>query len=525
MASIRDITREYAEALLELTFNSKAIINALTKIAGENMMAAPFIAEVISRRIKSSPASQKLPPLYLMDSIIKNIGSEYTKEFSSRIGDIFENTFFHSPSEQRPALVKLMKTWYRVLPERVMEDLERIVLVIERESQPARSSSRWPEEPRDGPRGSQVPAPGPRGFRDSEIPVDRRTEPRGADRRADPRADPRLDRQFDRRMDSLADPRMVPRAGARIEPRAEPMRAPHMEPRAEALPPPQPAVRPGRDLRLAEEDELCRRVAVVVHALVKVLDLPAQVPHGSVDQLVLISNMLRLHDIRLKAEHPRIFDAAVDVLSWDKELAVTPDHTQSRYRPLPSQDIFHIARMTETKRPLPRPSPHEPSKKLKLDPWSLEGLAEVSEDKIAFVLASEGEQCSVCAKRLKPGEKMDDHRDMHFRKARGQVLSQSRPWYAPIKEWESGQNIDVVEEGKARFQIPSESAKKSENGRKKMGVKVRDNTKNQDVCALSGEKLKRVFDEDEDEWVYEGTVWMDGPGSEIVLKEVLDARG
>lgn len=94
-----------------------------------------------------------------------------------------------------------------------------------------------------------------------------------------------------------------------------------------------------------------------------------------------------------------------------------------------------------------------------------------------------------------------------------------------VQEWESGKDLDAVVEGVPSFDLPKPDTRDTEGHQKLFGVKEVDNVKKQEVCSLSGEKLVRVYDEEEDEWIYEGTVWLDGPGSEIVLKSVLDAMG
>eukprot|EP00731_Ephydatia_muelleri_P030647 Em0022g161a len=103
---------QYASALDVLTFNSKPIINQLTTMADENKAHATEIVEKIESRIKEVPPEQKLPSLYLLDSILKNVGSEYTTHFSKNIVHLFCHVFEKlSDPKSRLALYKLRQTW------------------------------------------------------------------------------------------------------------------------------------------------------------------------------------------------------------------------------------------------------------------------------------------------------------------------------------------------------------------------------------------------------------------------------
>ena len=50
-----EFVQQYVTELEDLTFNSKAIINTLTMLAGENKQAASGVAEAIEKRILTVP--------------------------------------------------------------------------------------------------------------------------------------------------------------------------------------------------------------------------------------------------------------------------------------------------------------------------------------------------------------------------------------------------------------------------------------------------------------------------------------
>ncbi|CAL8463693.1 g3227 [Coccomyxa elongata] len=96
--------------LADLTFNHKPIITSLSMLAGEHKGAASSIVAEIRQRILECPAQQKLFALFLIDSIVKNVGQPYIDLFSRILPEVFMNVWNADP-QSRPTLQKLLTFW------------------------------------------------------------------------------------------------------------------------------------------------------------------------------------------------------------------------------------------------------------------------------------------------------------------------------------------------------------------------------------------------------------------------------
>uniref|UniRef100_G1PRY9 Pre-mRNA cleavage complex 2 protein Pcf11 n=1 Tax=Myotis lucifugus TaxID=59463 RepID=G1PRY9_MYOLU len=111
-----DACRDYQSSLEDLTFNSKPYINMLTMVAEENLPFAKEIVSLIEAQTAKAPSSEKLPLLYLMDSIVKNVGREYLAAFTKNLVATFICVFEKVDENTRKRLFKLRSTWDEVFP-------------------------------------------------------------------------------------------------------------------------------------------------------------------------------------------------------------------------------------------------------------------------------------------------------------------------------------------------------------------------------------------------------------------------
>ena len=169
----------YAATLATLTFNSRPIINTLTMLAEDHRHGAHVIADLILAQIErvrasfglpqpptvplsaptypaptapltprpphpltprpppllprahhpsdQAPADRKLPLLYLVDSIIKNVRHPYVAHFSVRLVPLYEQTYVQADPAVQRSMEKLLGTWNGYLDDGLVRTLDAFV--------------------------------------------------------------------------------------------------------------------------------------------------------------------------------------------------------------------------------------------------------------------------------------------------------------------------------------------------------------------------------------------------------------
>ncbi|KFX94858.1 hypothetical protein O988_06113 [Pseudogymnoascus sp. VKM F-3808] len=111
-----EVAEDFKVALEDLTMNSRYEISNLTIIAKENTENALAISEALKDHIKRTGPAKKLPALYLLDSIVKNVGTPYTLFFGRQLFSTFMEAYALVDNNVRRKMEEMLKTWKEPVP-------------------------------------------------------------------------------------------------------------------------------------------------------------------------------------------------------------------------------------------------------------------------------------------------------------------------------------------------------------------------------------------------------------------------
>ncbi|KAF5701419.1 pre-mRNA 3'-end processing factor [Fusarium globosum] len=111
-----EVAEDYRMALEDLSSNMRFEISNLTVIARENTEHALAIAEVLQQHILKAPPNKKLPALYVLDSIVKNVGTPYTLYFGRNLFKTFMESYAVVDQPVRRKMEEMLRTWKEPVP-------------------------------------------------------------------------------------------------------------------------------------------------------------------------------------------------------------------------------------------------------------------------------------------------------------------------------------------------------------------------------------------------------------------------
>ncbi|KAF1938193.1 hypothetical protein EJ02DRAFT_458095 [Clathrospora elynae] len=112
-----EVAADFRDALQDLRMNSRPEISNLTLIAKENTEYAEAISTELDKHIRSTRPEWKLPALYVLDSIVKNVGTPYTVYIGRNLYRTFMDAYLVMDQGTRKNMEGLLRTWKQPVPE------------------------------------------------------------------------------------------------------------------------------------------------------------------------------------------------------------------------------------------------------------------------------------------------------------------------------------------------------------------------------------------------------------------------
>ncbi|KAL9106926.1 MAG: hypothetical protein Q9227_008112 [Pyrenula ochraceoflavens] len=111
-----EVAEDYKSSLEDLVSNDRNQISLLTIIAKENTEHAMAISRVLENHIRNAPPARKLPALYVLDSLAKNVGTPYTLYLGHNLYETFMNAYVLVDGSIRKKMDEMLKTWKEPVP-------------------------------------------------------------------------------------------------------------------------------------------------------------------------------------------------------------------------------------------------------------------------------------------------------------------------------------------------------------------------------------------------------------------------
>ncbi|CAI6330051.1 unnamed protein product [Periconia digitata] len=116
-SSSDEVAADFKDALQDLKLNSRPEISNLTIIAKENTEYAQAISQELENHIRTTRPEWKLPALYVLDSIVKNVGTPYTVYLGRNLYRTFMDAYLVIGESTRKAMEGLLRTWKQPVPD------------------------------------------------------------------------------------------------------------------------------------------------------------------------------------------------------------------------------------------------------------------------------------------------------------------------------------------------------------------------------------------------------------------------
>lgn len=125
-----EFIESYSVELNELVGTDKVTINKLTMLVEDNKsnaVLANTIAKTIMERLRQCPVSCKLPTLYLIDSVIKNVPQPYNDMFAPHLRELFAHAWSVADPSVKKSMKRLLATWEPIIDRSDYNQLEQLV--------------------------------------------------------------------------------------------------------------------------------------------------------------------------------------------------------------------------------------------------------------------------------------------------------------------------------------------------------------------------------------------------------------